>query len=486
MTDMTTQRLLAHRVHQWSQQVTRLRVVVIALLDSVIVLYTVALGVALVTGGIDLGWLSIAETSKPLLVLLILLPIRLAVRQTWWLTERANRAWAALTPSWTALTARVPAAVRDVAFALLVSRLAIVVVALFMNLLFPPARPRSWAMPFTRNQLFEIFAAWDSGWYFDIARRGYYYGEDGQSSVAFFPLYPLTMRAVAWLFGSSERAVWGAGVAISFVAALAALLVLHRLTERLFHDRETARRTVLYLAIFPFSFFLGTVYPTALFLLLTTLAVSAAYGSRWWLAGLVAGLTTVTRPNGILIGIPLGLLALRGASLDQVAYRLMALAPIPLSLLAYSLYVDSLAGDPLAWLHSQSEWGYSLGRAPWKGLLTLMQALESKGLEGYVASSEFAPFRLFHGTVALLVLMITPAVFKRLGAPLGAYVLVSVLVPLTSNALEGIGRYATGLFPVFMVLGSLRQPRLHEAILIVWPMFLVLFLGLFVTWHPIY
>ena len=41
----------------------------------------------------------------------------------------------------------------------------------------------------------ETFAAWDSGWYFDIAQRGYYWSASGQSSLAFFPLYPMLMRA---------------------------------------------------------------------------------------------------------------------------------------------------------------------------------------------------------------------------------------------------------------------------------------------------
>ncbi|MDQ3488331.1 MAG: hypothetical protein M3468_11435 [Acidobacteriota bacterium] len=53
-------------------------------------------------------------------------------------------------------------------------------------------------MPFKREKLAQIFAGWDSGWYFDIARRGYYFDPEGQSSIAFFPLYPLLMGAVAW------------------------------------------------------------------------------------------------------------------------------------------------------------------------------------------------------------------------------------------------------------------------------------------------
>ena len=108
------------------------------------------------------------------------------------------------------------------------------------------------------------------------------------------------------------------------------------------------------------------------------------------------------------------------------------------------------------------------------------------GCNDYFFTSTAAAYHLFHGAVALFFLAMTPAVFKRLGVALGAYVLVSLIVPLTGSALEGIGRYSAVVFPVFMALGMIKSPRVHEALLIVWSLFLALFVGLFVTWRPIY
>jgi Gpi18-like mannosyltransferase len=99
----------------------------------------------------------------------------------------------------------------------------------------------------------ETFAAWDSAWYLDIAQRGYVFRDDAQSSVAFFPLYPLLIRAAASLFGGSERALWMSAIVLSYASFFAALVLLHRLTDRLLHDRDAARRAVLYAAVFPFS-----------------------------------------------------------------------------------------------------------------------------------------------------------------------------------------------------------------------------------------
>ena len=167
-------------------------------------------------------------------------------------------------------------------------------------------------MPFEAAKFAETFAAWDSGWYFDIAQRGYYWSSSGQSSIAFFPLYPMLMRALAWPFGGGDRALWIAGIALSYACLFLGLAVLHRLTAKMSGDRETARRTLLYIAVFPFAYFFTQVYTESLFLLTSVSAVAAAVASRWGWAGFFGALAALTRPNGILIALPLGLLALAG------------------------------------------------------------------------------------------------------------------------------------------------------------------------------
>ena len=114
------------------------------------------------------------------------------------------------------------------------------------------------------------------------------------------------------------------------------------------------------------------------------------------------------------------------------------------------------------------------------------QGLPAEGPYGYFFSDPLAPYYLVHGLVALAFVALTPAVFTRLGPALGAYVAVSLYVPLTGNALEGIGRYAATLFPAFMLLGTIRSRRVHEAILIGSALVLSLLAGLFAGFYPIY
>jgi hypothetical protein len=455
------------------------------LVNVTIAAYALALLLIAVFGGFDLGVVSFTNAAKPILMLAMMVPLRIALPADPWLMRGS-----AQVGSWIrGVRARVaiPSAITDALFVTVVTRSATVAVAFLANVLLTPARERAWSMPFETAKFAEIFAAFDSGWYFDIAQRGYYFSADGQSSVAFFPLYPTLMALVAAPFGGTDRAIWGAGIAISLAAFTLALCALHRLTEKLTGDRTVAYRAILYVAVFPFSLFFTRVYTESLFLLTTVLAVSRAYDGRWWAAGAWGAAATLTRPNAILIALPLGLLAMRDApALRTIVARATPLALLPAALAGYCAYVYSLSGDPLAWLSAQTQWGYSLGHGPWQQLLKMMNRLVEHGLYGYFFVTPLAPFRLLHGTVALLFLALVPSIFRRFGVALGSYVLVSLLVPLSSNALEGVGRYAVVLFPAFMLMATAKSPRLHEAILIVSALLLALLNCLFVTLHPIY
>jgi hypothetical protein len=455
-------------------------------LEIVILIYGVAMALFL-AGLTDLGFATLNRGEKPLLILLIAIPLRITLDEPSWLLGLGRRLLRDPAAIRAATIDRVPAAILDPLFALIAIRLGSIFVGFVANVMFPPSRLRALDVPFQQSKFVEIFAAWDSGWYLDIAKRGYYWNPDGQSSIAFFPLYPMLARAGAWPFGGTDRALWISAIVVSAAAYFLALVALHRFTERWSGDRETARRTVLYLAIFPFALFFTRVYAESVFLLTSVMAVAAAYDGRWGRAGLWGGLATLARPNGILIAIPLALLALRDRpAAPAIARRAAALSLVPLALVGFCLFAYSLSGDPLAWLHAQSQWGYSLGHPPWQLLLSLLGRMLKHGAYDYFFLSAMAPFRLFHGLAALMFLALTPLVFKKLGAGMGTYVLASLLVPLSGNALEGIGRYTAVLFPVFMVLGGLRSQRMHEALLIIAALLRSLFVILFVTLRPIY
>ncbi len=159
------------------------------------------------------------------------------------------------------------------------------------------------------ERLVRSWTRWDSGFYTHIANEGYAASYDsGDAHIAFFPLYPHLIRAlsVIFTFNHVNRDVFNiAGIFISSVATLFLFVGLYRLA-RLDYEPEISRRTVLYLMVFPMSFFLLAVYTEALFMALAVWAFWAARTKHWWLAGLLAALGVLTKNQGVLLVAALG------------------------------------------------------------------------------------------------------------------------------------------------------------------------------------
>ena len=102
-------------------------------------------------------------------------------------------------------------------------------------------------------------------------------------------------------------------------------------------NRRVANRTVLYLSVFPTAFFLFAPFTEAIFLALALGAVYAIRTDRPGFALVPALLVGLTRPQGVLVSIPLGWEALRiiragrfepGTRRNTVLAGATALAPI--------------------------------------------------------------------------------------------------------------------------------------------------------------
>lgn len=447
------------------------------LLDGTILVYAVSVTAVLAFGGFDLGFFSATTAAKPLLALAILIPLRLAVAGPAPIVRPFENVKGSTDSA---------EAISDVTRMLPLVVLATVLVAFIGSAVLPPARPPSFAAPGPWPYLGQILAVWDSGWYWDIAVRGYYYYPDRPSSLAFFPLYPMMMRAAAWPFGGGPAATFWAGIAVSWASLFGALVLLHRYTAAITGEREVAWRAVLLLLVFPFSFYFLRIYTESLFLLLTIAAFYAAHRHAWWLAGAAGALATVTRPNGILIVLPLAIMALSGAGSRWIVIQRWAkLAPIPLALGAFCLFSYRLAEDPLAWLNAQEQWHYAIDRLPHRHVLRTFSAIEAHGLSAELRRSANAPVEFLYTVVTMIFLAAVPFIWRRLGAASALYVAVSLLIPMSGTTFEGMGRYASVLFPAFIVAGTIKPRGLFESLVVLSCVLLALCTILFVGWYPL-
>ena len=372
-------------------------------------------------------------------------------------------------------------AVASVAFRLFSAALAFAA-----NVVFPFYQPEQFTIFGRTSTFWDTFARYDSGWYFQIARNGYDYGAGGRSNIAFFPVYPLLMKYVGRLFGRQASNIYLAGIVISWVAFVLAMIVLYELA-RLDLPRRRAERAVVYAAVFPFAFFFGVVYTESTFLLFTLLSFYGFRTRRWIAGGLAGGLAAATRVNGIMMLPALAWAAWRAAEPTR-RDRLWAAAGLALvaaGLGVYSVYIYQLSGDPLEWAKTLQRWGYYPGGAPWMAPVRLVQILATHPY-AYLAGERLAPYDTLNGLSALAFIVAVPFVWKRLGAAYGLFVLANLWLPLSSGQFEGMGRYCAVMFPVFIWLATTRSRVVSTGLVVSFATLYTLCLALFTKVYPLF
>jgi hypothetical protein len=358
--------------------------------------------------------------------------------------------------------------------------------AFLANVTFPEYQREQFTVARQADAFWDTFARYDSGWYQNIARNGYRAADGGRSNLAFFPLYPMLMRHVGRLFGTRAFDYYLGGIVISWLAFFGAMVMLYRLASLDVSPQE-AERALWYAAIFPFAFFYGVVYTESLFLLL---AVTAFYGfrtRRWILGGLAGALLGATRPNGLLIWPALALVAWNAAGEDRSNrwWAAVSLLVVPAGFLAYGWYNYHLSGHWFEWYAALQRWGYEPGSNSFGVYIELGRALVTRPV-AFLMGERNAPYDLLNASAAALALIAIPFVWRRFGAAYALFMGLNLYVPLSTGQFEGLGRYCTVLFPLFIWLATLHSQIVQQALLAGFAMLYVLCLALFVNIHPIF
>ena len=352
------------------------------------------------------------------------------------------------------------------------SRAAIWVAATFAFFFFEPNRhPNAgrWDSPRLHDLGYftDIWARWDSDFFLRIAQNGY-----DDASAAFHPLYPALIAGLGHVFFGHYIL---AGLVISLLCCLGSFVLLHRLASKHL-DADGARRSVLYLAVFPMALFLQTVYSESLFLLLVLAAFTFAERDRFAAAGLVAGLAILTRATGLALLPALALLAWRHRERPRALAGIALAVPVAA---VYPLVLWQQVGDPWAFSDAQDRWHRHLSRAGpfggvWDGLVAGWRGLEQfvvghgthvAGANPMHAAAENVQALAF----LFLFLALTVVAWRRFGAAYGLFAAVSLAIPLSYPSsrwpLLSLPRFGLVIFPLFLALAAVTagRPRLHTA-----------------------
>jgi hypothetical protein len=338
----------------------------------------------------------------------------------------------------------------------------------------PTFRPYAGVEP-EKNPLLEPWQRWDTLYYQAIAERGY---NAFESSVFAPPLYPMLMRWIGDVVGGDTLL---AGIIISNLGYLAALIYFFRLTRMESDDRQ-ARYATLYLAMFPTAFFYFAAYAESLFLLASVAAIYHVRRREWLLAGIWGFLAPLARVQGLALAPALAYEVIRtwrDSGMPR-ARAILGLALAGVGAIAFPLYAVLAMGKSVTGIMAAHTSRFR-GRFAIPGVAIFIAF-------GLLFRGDFLQADYFDLAFCLLFLGLTVLVLRWLPSIFGVYSLLMLALILSKasdfEALLSLSRYVLALFPSFIVLGRLGSSNTWIHRLILYPSIagLLFLTGQFVIW----
>lgn len=311
------------------------------------------------------------------------------------------------------------------------------------------------------------WANWDGGAYLTIAEKGYNLSRSEQ--YAFFPLYPLVIKIVNFIF----RNYLLSGLLISWTACFLTIYFLYKLASLDFSN-QIAQRTVNYFLVFPFSFFLLATYSESLFLFLVVSSFYFLRKSNSVKASVLGMLATATRVTGLAL-IP----ALTIEALEKTKFKIRkefaCLIILPLGFGSYLWYQLRTTGNPFFFLKAvQIYWQRDQFTFPFKVILS------------YFVHFQPADFFQFRDNSLVSLEIITSLFFLSLiliswGKLRKSYFWYSLFVwslPLVTGRSGSVLRYVLAAFPCFIVLAIFGKNKSFDRF---YSLLSLMLLGLFLV-----
>jgi Gpi18-like mannosyltransferase len=303
--------------------------------------------------------------------------------------------------------------------------------------------------------ILQVLTSWDGAWYYRIIRTGYPTSipadvtyEMPEARAAFFPVYPMLVRAVDAVMPGGDVA---AGVFLNFILGGVAVVVVGMIARDLFGDR-VGYRAMLLMAFFPGSVALSLTYSEATLIVLAAACLLMLHRERWLAAGVFAAIGTGTRPNGLALVAACAVASFLAIKHQRAWRSLVAPALAPVGFVAFQLYLRNRTGE-WAWFRVQTEaWdeGTSFGFTAVKNTIEAVIRPLASPTDIITAVSVLV-------MVALLVMMYK----RRLPWPMVAYVLVVFALMVLPSTVTARPRFLFTAFPAFISVAA-WWPEEHE------------------------
>ncbi|MDP9068106.1 MAG: hypothetical protein M3N53_07150 [Actinomycetota bacterium] len=308
---------------------------------------------------------------------------------------------------------------------------------------------------------FDMWVNWDATRFLVTADLGYEGPGSFTNSYAFFPFFPLAIRALGFL-GIPSLA---AGLLVSAVSSWIAFTFLLKLADEEL-GQGTGRRAVLYLALFPTGVFLIAPYSEALFLAGAVPAFYMARRGRWDQVGLPAAIAMGSRFAGVflLFGLLVEFLRQRDFSAPRNIAAATSLLMGTLPLLGYGAFLALTKGDALYFFTEQRlGWGRAFV-GPVNALRNTIDRWDDP-----TQSTNFLVAYRFEVVAGIAGTAFVVWALNKKEWGYAAYMGSMLAVLLTSTEYFSVPRILLSFFPaaLFMAQLTLRFPKLHESYLMV-------------------
>ncbi|MEK7079212.1 MAG: hypothetical protein AAB929_04030, partial [Patescibacteria group bacterium] len=365
------------------------------------------------------------------------------------------------------------------------------------------------------------FANFDGAQYLTLVREGY-----NTYTQAYFPLYFLLVKAVALLF-PTPGAIRAHNDMLSAVLVSNVFFVLglflfkkYLLSFRAEGERSSDRRerktlsldfsvasllrndsvawAIMFLLLFPTSFFFGAVYTEGLFFFLCIGSLYFLKKKNYWLAGLFAALSSATRLMGIFLIIPFFLSQISKVKSQKLKSKIKSLKMFSFVLSpligfgVYCLYLWKTVGDPLFFFRVQPVFGANrstnlilLPQVYFRYLKIFFTA--NWNFQYFVSLIEFFIFTFVFIVLILDLLKIVKfsenwklkiGNYERLS--LSMFSFINLLLPTLTGTFSSIPRYALMSISLFLFLGEMKNKYVKMGIAVLFFLLHVVLLGFFI------
>lgn len=300
-----------------------------------------------------------------------------------------------------------------------------------------------------KNPLVWGWANFDGVHYLTIAKEGYY-----QYQQAFFPFYPYAIR----FFSNLTKNYLTSGLLVSHASFIVALYLLYQLVYMDFSP-SVAKKSIIYLLMFPTSFFFGSVYTESLFLALILGSFYAARKKKWIIAGILGAFASATRFVGIYL-FPALLFEWYKQKEEDINKKFKNILPLLLIFIGFGFYMWYLrktTGDYLYFMHVQPFFG---AQRSGDKIILLYQVFWRYFKMILTTKTDVLYVAVWMELLAsILFLCLSILNYFQVRTSYFIYMILSFITPTLTGTFSSMPRYVLVLFPGYILLAKLTEKK---------------------------